>query len=566
MALNGLQKNIALAFTIILSAFLFFATAYSTLPDLAKTLLMLAVLVLCGKMMQRLLGIESFFGILMLRGKRGLGLMDSLAKMNPNFWRGFTDFGLTLGFGLPMGWMWFSKDKKKFAFHAIAMLALAALFLATTASAQSKAGIEQNALLSALFLLGGLVLLGFASLLMQTIAILTVPNAPAGVMLVIPGLTVPWHWIIALIIAAAVHEIAHGILCKVEGLQVKSSGGILFGFLPIGAFVEPDEEKFKKIKIMQKQRILVAGTAINFATFLAFSILTLAAALATPLFVQGIEIESISNTSQAFGILSAGDKVLEINGKQMKSESDFALLATSRQSLENLSIKTGKGQFQVPATEVIIASITNTTALARQCDGLSKINPFNECFFANSITCFAAKINCPPPAPSAPASGVLANGEIILAVDAKKVSTVEEFRAILSAKKPGDQTVLSTDKGQKALSLNEQGKIGVQTAERFAIKFKEIPAQNTQMLYDAFKLLLAILSSTAFLNLALSIINLLPLFITDGSRIIYEELMYRLKEPYEEKGASTLSAKIALIAGMFTVALLLINLVLPSLK
>lgn len=61
----------------------------------------------------------------------------------------------------------------------------------------------------------------------------------------IPGVNefIPLVWgTIALIVTLVVHEFAHAILCKVEGIRVKSMG-ILLAPIPIGAFAEPDEEQ-----------------------------------------------------------------------------------------------------------------------------------------------------------------------------------------------------------------------------------------------------------------------------------------------------------------------------------
>ncbi|MFA6049061.1 MAG: site-2 protease family protein [Candidatus Micrarchaeia archaeon] len=570
-----LQRKLAIAFTALFSAALFFAIGYSALDGFSKGILMLSALVLSGMLLQRLTGFDGGYGTLILRGKNGLKFMQKLADRDPKFWREFCDFGLTLGFGLPYGWLLFSKTPKKFAKHAITIALIAGVFLLLPAALQIPSGDETkitNAAMpglwaTALLLAGGLCLAGFAALLSNTINILTVPNTPAGVMLVIPGLTVPWHWIVALIIAAAVHEIAHGILARVEKLEVKASGGILLGFLPIGAFVEPDEEKFKKLAIMKKQRILVAGTATNFATALIFALLLAASAPILPALAGGVAVASISATSPAAAMISPGDYVASINGKEIPNAAQFNKIMLSQNGLENISIKTTKMQKEdsFAATEIVVAAVANTTKTARSCDGLSKLNPFNGCFFAYSISCGAAKIACPPPLPVVPASGVLEAGDILLAIDGKPVFTVEQMRTALSAKTQGQEITLRTDRGEKKLALGAGGKLGIQARERPALAFEEKPKAGLENAYYAVSLLLAILSSTMQLNLALAVINLLPLFITDGSRIIYEELMFRLKEPYAEKGKKTLSSRIAVVAGMATVALLLINLIVPNL-
>jgi len=99
-------------------------------------------------------------------------------------------------------------------------------------------------------------------------------NAPRNILL-IPGLNeyVPfvWGWI-ALFVTMVVHEFAHGILARVEGVRVKSMGLVTLLFAPVAAFVEPDEEEL--FGTIEKEpavgrgariRILSAGVVSNFA-------------------------------------------------------------------------------------------------------------------------------------------------------------------------------------------------------------------------------------------------------------------------------------------------------------
>ncbi|MDF0589935.1 site-2 protease family protein [Candidatus Methanocrinis natronophilus] len=127
-----------------------------------------------------------------------------------------------------------------------------------------------------------LVVLGMFSFLalflIMTFAVLRTPpepsvyTAPRNVLL-IPGLNqfIPlwWGWI-ALFVTMAVHEFAHGILCRAEGIRVKSMGIALLG-APVAAFVEPDEgdlfgseDKKGKASRAARVRILSAGVVANF--------------------------------------------------------------------------------------------------------------------------------------------------------------------------------------------------------------------------------------------------------------------------------------------------------------
>lgn len=72
-----------------------------------------------------------------------------------------------------------------------------------------------------------------------------------------------WYGLIALIIAVVVHELAHGILTRVGNLKMESIG-VLFFIIPIGAFVEPDEEALQVADKKIRRRIYSAGPGMNF--------------------------------------------------------------------------------------------------------------------------------------------------------------------------------------------------------------------------------------------------------------------------------------------------------------
>jgi membrane-associated protease RseP (regulator of RpoE activity) len=91
-------------------------------------------------------------------------------------------------------------------------------------------------------------------------------NEPSPEMLIgIPGINpfIPiWYGIIALIVAIVVHEIGHGILARAANMKVKSLG-VLFLVIPLGAFVEPDEEEIKSVERRKRMRLFAAGATIN---------------------------------------------------------------------------------------------------------------------------------------------------------------------------------------------------------------------------------------------------------------------------------------------------------------
>jgi Predicted membrane-associated Zn-dependent proteases 1 len=131
----------------------------------------------------------------------------------------------------------------------------------------------------------------------------------AGVTPIIPGVTLPWDQLPYLAVAVAVgvvmHELMHGYAAIRYGIPVKSVGVFSFLYVLSGAFVEPDEEGFKKASTEARVAVLASGVAINVALALAAMLLGfLGATVGMQGAVFGVE---------AYGV-KPGDRVLEIYG------------------------------------------------------------------------------------------------------------------------------------------------------------------------------------------------------------------------------------------------------------
>lgn len=184
-----------------------------------------------------------------------------------------------------------------------------------------------------------LVILGMFSFLalflLTTLVVMRSPpepsvyTAPRNVLL-IPGINqfIPlwWGWI-ALFVTMAVHEFSHGILCRAEGIRVKSMGIALL-VAPVAAFVEPDEEELfgsenKKAKASRaaRVRILSAGVIANFVV----------AAVALALFF-GPVIGAIAPVDRVVVVDVVPDSTADLAG----FESQMILLLVDGLRIENI--------------------------------------------------------------------------------------------------------------------------------------------------------------------------------------------------------------------------------------
>ena len=163
-------------------------------------------------------------------------------------------------------------------------------------------------------------------------------NEPRNIFL-IPGLSefIPLTWgLLGLAVTLIVHEFSHAVLCKVEGVRVKSMG-ILLAPIPIGGFAEPDEEELmgksgtggKKVASKaERMRILSAGVMSNLVTALiAFMIFFAALGLVAPserVMVVGVEDETPADAAG----LEPGMAITHVNGERIKSAGEFILKAS----------------------------------------------------------------------------------------------------------------------------------------------------------------------------------------------------------------------------------------------
>ncbi len=126
--------------------------------------------------------------------------------------------------------------------------------------------------------------LSFAFVLFAAVQALYTPEQTAVTeprnVVVIPGvndflpLSVAPEIVFGLLVALVVHEGAHGLLCRVEDIDIDSMGVALLAIIPVGAFVEPDHESQQRADRGSQTRMFAAGVTANFlVTIVAFGLL-----------------------------------------------------------------------------------------------------------------------------------------------------------------------------------------------------------------------------------------------------------------------------------------------------
>ncbi|MFW5939690.1 MAG: site-2 protease family protein [Halolamina sp.] len=175
----------------------------------------------------------------------------------------------------------------------------------------------------------------FVLLLQQGRTILTNPPAPSPVnepanVLVIPGvneflpLSVAPEIVAGLLIGLVVHEGGHGLLCRVGDIDIESMGLVSFAFIPIGAFVEPDEESQREASRGARARMFAAGVTNNYVvTFLAFALL-LGPVVGSIAVAPGAAIGGAQPASPADDAgIEPGDRIVAIGGQEIENATEL---------------------------------------------------------------------------------------------------------------------------------------------------------------------------------------------------------------------------------------------------
>ena len=149
------------------------------------------------------------------------------------------------------------------------------------------------------------------------------PESGSPVTPLIPGVTLSlsfntlFFFGLSIAIIIILHELAHGVMARAEGIAVKGTGLLLLAIIP-GAFVEPDEESLKKARRSSQTRVYAAGSATNIvlALFVLGIMVNVSSVLSlsydqTP---SGVLISEVRGASPADGILHTWDVIVNING------------------------------------------------------------------------------------------------------------------------------------------------------------------------------------------------------------------------------------------------------------
>jgi hypothetical protein len=242
----------------------------------------IASFVVATLLLKRFAHAETFINLVsLLRTKKFNKSADKLAQNKFLSW--LATFGIIMGFGLLAVDYLYLREKSwpKRIFYWIISLALLTIFFVIEPIGSI---VLQSPMLSEparITIVAAFSLFGFAGFTLAFLAYSAIDiiiklisglTPCPGVTPIIPGIqfpnvpaemTPPLHIWLVFFVLLLVHEFSHGIMMRKAKITIKSFGMILLGYLPFGAFAEPDEQELKKAKPLDALKVYAAGPASN---------------------------------------------------------------------------------------------------------------------------------------------------------------------------------------------------------------------------------------------------------------------------------------------------------------
>jgi membrane-associated protease RseP (regulator of RpoE activity) len=161
-----------------------------------------------------------------------------------------------------------------------------------------------------------------------------------GINQYVPSTFAVWF---AFVLTIAIHEFGHGILCRVEQIKVRGIG-VLVAVIPIGFFVEPDEEELNKSKGLPKMRMFGAGIMNNLVVGgICFVLLILVMGMAVPTTVPVIH-GVYQNYSADIAGVPQDSVILAVNGIHVGTRQDVSDLLNATRPGETITLSVEKDQ------------------------------------------------------------------------------------------------------------------------------------------------------------------------------------------------------------------------------
>jgi len=341
--------------------------------------------------------------------------------------------------------------------------------------------------------LAAVVLVGVLfALVLTAVSTLANPPEPSPVTqpqnaLVIPGvndflpLSVAPEIMAGLFVGIVVHEFGHGLMCRVENIEVESMGLALLAVLPVGAFVEPEQESQEAADRGSKARMFAAGVANNFlVVVVTFALLFGPVAGAVAVADGGLVGDVYDGSAAADAGISGGDRVTHVAGEPVANNTEFEAALRDHEAASVPVTLANGDSVTVDRRLHVVANATNSPLAVEDGDTVAAVNgtdvaterELREALADREVATFeladgstttapaGALVTVAPEGPAA-ADGMPAEEDaVVVAFDGERVTSREDLSDRLDAHQPGDTVDVAAyvdgDRETYQVTLGEQ--------------------------------------------------------------------------------------------------------------
>ena len=313
------------------------------------------------------------------------------------------------------------------------------------------------------------------ALLFAAVTTLVNPPEPSAVsqptnVLVIPGvndflpLSVAPEIITGLFVGIVVHEFGHGLMCRVEDIEVASMGVALLAVLPVGAFVEPEQESQEAADRGAKARMFAAGVTNNFlVVVVALALLFGPVAGAVAVSDGGLVGDVYDGSAAADAGISGGDRITHVGGDAVANntaferalrEHDDPAVPVTLSSGETVTVdrqldvaaNASNSPLSITDEDTVVA--VNGTAVATEAELDAALADRERATFeladGSTTTGLAGALVTVRPDEPAADSGMPAEADaVVVAIDETRVTTREALSEELNGYAPGDTVAVA---------------------------------------------------------------------------------------------------------------------------
>jgi len=183
-----------------------------------------------------------------------------------------------------------------------------------------------------------------------------------------PFLPILYGWL-AIVCAIVVHEGAHGIIARNRGLNVKSSGLLFFLIIPIGAFVDVDEEQLATAKHKDSLRVMAGGVGANILVAVACILAVLVIVNGLTPAIDGVYVSYVVEGMPADGAgLLPDDVFVSIDNIPIYRYEEMETLFEDKNAGDTVQVTVARGE---QWTERFSTSVTLTESEGRAIMGVT---------------------------------------------------------------------------------------------------------------------------------------------------------------------------------------------------